>query len=1021
MNKRTSICLKQKMALLCMLFFMSALAAFAQNFTANGVITDSSTKETLPGVSVTVRGTTIGTISDPDGKFSLSVPQNGTLVFSYLGYKTFEIKASNGTGNISLEPLSFAIDDVVVVGIRMRKSDLTGAVGSISKEQLQEIPTTDLTTAMQGKVPGLNISRTNAAPGSDISMKIRGTNSISYGTNPVFVIDGIVAEEGLRLINPDEIASIEVLKDASSTALYGSKASNGVVVITTKKGQKGEGKVSYSGFVTTSRYQDRLKTLDAFETMNLRKDAYANAFMDSNPNADRNAYINDFIFGTDKVFSPEELENGKNNRTSDWIDELTRTGIEQNHALNFSGGSDNSTYFLGFSYSNNEGILQKSSYERFNGRINFETKVKPWLKVGTNTSVSRGTKNRLDDNAYETALLGNRLQTIDTDRLYMYFQGVAQMGMYNPILTKSIDSKEIHDRVLTANYIEVNPIKNLYVRSTFSADIYNKQDSKYIPSYVGQSIRDNKNGEGWQWRGQTKYYQWDNSASYEKTFAEKHRIFGLLSSSISKSRSNNISMSGYNYPTDALGYKNMGMASDKEKNNMSSDYKTNTLVSVIARANYSYEYKYLLTATVRRDGSSKFATENKWGTFPSVSAAWTISEEAFMKKADWLNLLKLRVGYGILGNQNIPEYGYLTIYSPTYNNGVIGFVPEDGRFGNSNIKWEKQKQWNLGLDATVWNDRISMSVDVFSMTNSDLLMKMSMWPSFGYSYQIANVAELENKGIEFSFNALLVKSKDFKWNVSGNIAHDKNKITKLYGGVDVLWNGGNTMSRDGNLFVGNPLNTIYGFQVDRLAQESDMAMVNGWTSIYNNLVVKPGDMLPVDLDGDGKITAENDMKILGNTNPKFYGGFSTNLNYKQLTLDAVFVYSYGAKKTDWVYERTMDGTATIGPAHEEMLKRWTPENTNTSIPRAYRGDGKSRFGYGNTSYGLMDASFLRCAALTLTYNFPRELVGKAFEQLSVNASGNNLFLVTPYKGYDPESGQGYPLTRSFTFGLNLTF
>lgn len=1021
MNKKTSICFKERIALICMLLFMFSFAAFAQNFTAKGVITDSSNKETLPGVSITVRGTTQGTISDMEGRYSLSVPENGTLVFSYLGYKTLEIKASGNVGNVSLEALSIAIDDVIVVGTRMRKSDLTGAVSAISKEQLQEVPTTDLTVAMQGKVPGLNITRNNASPGSDISMKIRGTNSISYGTNPVFVIDGIVAEEGLRLMNPDEIASIEVLKDASSTALYGSKASNGVIVITTKKGRKGEGKVSYSGFITTSKFQNRFKMLNSYDTMNLRADAYANAYMDDHPNADRNAYLNDYVFGTDRVFSPEELDNGRNNRTSNWIDELTRTGIEQNHSLNFSGGSDKSTYFLGFSYSSNDGILDNSSYERFNGRVNLETQVKSWLKVGTNTSVSRGTKNRLDDNAYETAVLGNRMQTIDTDRLYMYFQGVAQMGMYNPILTKSIESQEVHDRVLTANYIEANPLKNLYLRTTFSADIYNKQDSKYIPSYVGQSIRDNKNGEGWQWRGQTLYWQWDNSVSYEKTFNKKHRVFGLLSSSVSKSKSNNIEMSGYNYPTDALGYKNMGMASDKEKNSMGSDYKTNTLVSLIARVNYSYEYKYLLTATVRRDGSSKFGPGNQWGTFPSVSAAWTMSEESFLKNTEWLNLLKLRVGYGILGNQNIPEYGYLTIYSPTYNNGVIGFVPEDGRFGNSNIRWEKQKQWNFGVDATLWDDRISMSADMFFTKNSDLLMKMSMWPSFGYNYQIANVAELENKGVEFNINALLVKSKDFRWNVSANIAHDKNKITKLFDGVDVLWNGGNTMSRDGNLFVGQPLNTIYGFQVDRLAQESDMAMVNGWTSIYNNLVVKPGDLLPVDLDGDGKITSENDMKVLANTNPDFYGGFSTNLSYKQLALDAAFVYSYGAEKTDWIYERTMDGTATIGPAHEEMLKRWTPENTNTRIPRAYRGDGKSRFGYGNTSYGLMDASFLRCAALTLTYNFPKSLVGKAFDHLSVNTSVNNLFIVTPYKGYDPESGQGYPLTRSFTFGLNLTF
>lgn len=1022
MHQSKNVNLKQKLVPFMVLFFMAGGILFAQNVAVTGTVTDVETKETLPGVSITVKGTNNGVLTDMDGKFSINVNSKATLTITYLGYETKEMTVSNPVMNIQLQPQSFDIGEVVVVGTRMRKSDLTGAIGGISEEQLKEVPTTDLTTAMQGKVPGLNVSRNKAAPGEDISIKVRGTNSISYGTNPVFVVDGIVAEEGLRLIDPNDIASIEVLKDASSTALYGSKASNGVIVITTKKGRKGEGKVNYSGFVTFSNYQNKLKTLDARDMMNLRIDAYANGYMDTHPNANRQEYINENILGTTKVFSAEELENGQNNRTSNWIDEITRTGIEQSHSVNFSGGTDISNYYVGFSYSNNEGVLDKSSYERLNGRVNFEIDVKPWLKIGTNTSVSRGTKNRIDDNAYETALLGNKMQTIDTERLYMYYQGVAQMGSYNPILTKDIDSKEIHDRVLTNNFVEINPIEKLYIRTSLAADIYNKQDNKYIPSYVGQSIRDNKNGEGWQWRGQTKYYQWDNSISYEKIFNKDHRLFGLASTSISKTRSNNISMSGYNYPSDHLGYQNMGMASDKEKNNISSEYKTNTLMSYIARANYSYKYKYQLTATIRRDGSSKFADGHKWGTFPSVSAAWTMSEEDFMKtkNLEWINLLKFRAGYGTLGNQNIPEYSYTTIYSPGFVNNEIKLDPDDGRYGNNNITWEKQKQLNLGLDATVWDDRITLAFDYFSMTNSNLLMKMSYWPSFGYSYQVANVAELENKGVEFSITAQLVRSKDWNWSVSGNIAHDKNKIKKLYGGVDVLWKDGNTKSRDGNLFVGESLNTVYGYQTDRLAQEADMGMVNGWTSIIDGKVVKPGDLLPVDINGDNKITAEDDMVVLGKTDPKFYGGFSTSLRYRDFNFDAVFTYSYGAKKYDWIYERLLTD-ATISPAHEDMLNRWTPENTNTDIARAYHGDGQSRFSYGETSAGLLDASFLRCATMSLSYRLPKSLIGKYFDNISLMASGNNLFIITPYKGYDPESGQGYPLTRSFTFGLNVSF
>ncbi len=1008
-----------------MFTFLSLVAfsfSYAQENKVTGKVLDSQTKESLIGAVVMVKGTSNGTITDMDGYFSINAEIGDILTVTYVGYEAKEVTANSTVLNISLESKAEELDEVIVVGVRMKKSDLTGSVGNISSKQLQEVPTTDLLSTMQGRVPGLKISLSDATPGSDVTVRVRGNNSIHYGQAPVYVIDGVIVEEGLRMVNPDEIESVEVLKDASSTALYGSRASNGVIVITTKKGKKGEGKVNYRGFVTISSYQDKMKTLNSRQLLDLRTDAYANAYMDHNPTANREEYIKNYIWGTDKIFSEMELRNGMANNTSDWIDQLTRTGIEQNHALSFSGASDKDNYYIGFTYSKTDGVLKKSSYERMGGRINYERYIKPWLKVGTNTSISRGVKGKLDGNAYDTAMRGNRMQDIDTEKLYMYYQGTAQMGQYNPILTLDIDGKETHDRVLSTNYIEINPfIENLYIRTSLSADIYNKQDYTYVPSYVGQSVRDNHQGSAWHWRGQTKYYQWDNSISYETTISQKHRLFGMLSSSMSKNRTNNIDLSGKEFPTDMLGAMNVGMAQNKDNISIGSSYRTNTLMSFIARANYTYDNKYLLTATIRTDGSSKFAKDNRWGSFPSFSAAWVVSEEKFMSGTrNWLDQLKLRIGYGVLGNQAIPLYSYMFTYDPSLVINETAFVPSDNKTGNPDIKWEKQKQINIGIDGAFFNDRLSFSLDYFHIKNTDLLMDMSYWPSHGYDKTVANVGELENQGVEFSFNARILETKDLSFSIAGNIAKDKNKIKKLAGGVQQLFNGGNVQSREGNLFVGHSLNSLWAYQVDRLAQQSDMDLVNSWSYIQDDRIVRPGDLLPVDINNDGKIDTD-DMKVFGNTDPNFYGGFSTNFRYKDFSLDAVFTYSYGAKRLSGMYEAFMDGTATGSPAHKDMLNRWTPENTNTSIPRAFRGDGESRFGYGNTTYGLLNASFLRLSSLGISYNLGNLIKLPFIDQISINAAANNLFVITPYKGYDPESGEGYPMTRSFTFGVNVSF
>ncbi|MFV0468604.1 MAG: SusC/RagA family TonB-linked outer membrane protein [Dysgonomonas sp.] len=1018
----TNIMGKKSIGLLLLLLF--SISAFSQNIDVKGTVSDSQTKERLIGVTVVVKGSSNGVTTDADGNFAISVAKNSTLVFSYLGYDPREIVVSSNSIQLELRPQSFELENIVVVGTRMKKSDLTGAVSGITDTQLKEVPTSDLSTAMQGKVPGLFVSRTSASPGGDITVKVRGINSINYGQEPLYIVDGMVVEQGLKLINPDDVESIEVLKDASSTALYGSRASNGVIVITTKKGKKGEGKVNYSGFITVSKYQDRLKRLDSNQLYNLRIDAYANAYMDANPGADRQSYIDNVLLGASSVvgsiFSEEELYNGQNNLTSNWLDDILRTGFSQNHAVNISGSDDNTSYYLGFNYSKEEGILKNSDYERFGGKINLDRKVKPWLRIGTNTILSRGIRDILEGDAYNIAFRGNPLQTKDTERYYMYWQGVAQMGDYNPLLSLDIERQQIHDRVLSSNYIEVNPIKDMFIRTTLALDIFNKQDNSYTPSYVGQSVRDNYNGVAWQWRSQDMSWQWDNSVSYEKTFNEKHRIFGLLSSSISRKKYNELQVQGFGFPFDNLGYHDIGSAGNKTANTMSSYFSTYTLASFIGRINYSYEHKYYLTATARRDGSSRFASDNQWGTFPSFSAAWNMKEENFMEKATWLDQLKLRAGFGFVGNQAIPDYSYLTIYNSIITGESVGLTPADRRYGNENVRWEKQKSWNFGVDATFLNNRISITADAFHVTNSDLLMSMNYYPSFGFDYSVANVAELENQGLEFSVNALVVDTKDFKWNVSGNIAHDRNKIKSLYNGLSVIWNGGSVRNRDGQLFVGQSLNSIYSLKFGKIAQESDMDYVNSLTSIADGKIIRPGDYLPVDVDGDGAISYEKDMVIIGKKDPKFYGGFTSNFSYKDFSFEAAFTYSYGAKKFSGVYESLMSASGT-SVASIDMLDRWTPEHTNTDVPRAFASIGQNRFSLSELSNSVQDASFLRCAAMTLSYNVPKNFIGAFFNNIKVYATAGNLFLITPYKGYDPEAGEDYPLTSSYTLGVNLSF
>ena len=463
------------MAVACV---MLSAAGYAQA-SISGVVTDGSTSEPLPGVAVMERGTSNAVLTDLDGRYNLKVKDGASVEFQFLGYKNHVIEnVKAGTYNVAMETESEVLDDVIVLGTRMSKSDLTGAIGSLSEKQLKEIPSSSFTQSMQGKVAGVFVN-SSARPGDAPTIKVRGTNSINYGQDPIYVIDGIVVDEGLNNINPDDIASIEVLKDASSKAIYGYRAANGVILVTTKKGRKGEGKITYDGWVGFQSYDEgNMKMFGSRDLFNLRYDAWLNQYLTANPNAsdaDIQNYINNTILasgGANTAFSEEELYNGQNDITSDWVDPITRTGIQHNHSLSFSGGTDKTTYYLGVSYTNQQGIIINSDYERFSGKINVEQEVKPWLKIGTNTTLSRAVTNTQEDNLYTRCVTANPMQTID-DRDYMYWRG-GHDSSGNPLKLMDVRREQIHDRVLSSNYINVNPIEGLNLRESV------QQETSYL-------------------------------------------------------------------------------------------------------------------------------------------------------------------------------------------------------------------------------------------------------------------------------------------------------------------------------------------------------------------------------------------------------------------------------------------------------------------------------------------------------------------------------------------------------------
>jgi TonB-linked SusC/RagA family outer membrane protein len=870
---------------------------------------------------------------------------------------------------------------------------------------------------MQGRIAGVYVQQ-SPAPGQSGTIRIRGNNSLNFGGNPIFVIDGLITDTNFENINPNDIASVDVLKDASATALYGSRAANGVVVITTKKGSRtGEAKIQYDTWTGVSDFAKTIPLMNGQQLFDLRVDAYTNRYMDENPGADRQAYINQITNDGSTVFAQYELDSYRAGKSYNWLDQVTRSGFQTNHNLSFSGGGEKGTYFVSFNYTNQDGLLKNSDFKRYNAKINLTQDLRSWLQFGTNTTFSRSETNYQEGSAFGVALGANPLLPIDSKATYLRYGDTPDTNLYNPIISLDIINSSQRNRLTSSNYLSAKPINGLEIRTTLSTDITDQANFDYVPSYTGQSIRNSMDGEAHHYRYAQLNYQWDNTISYNKVFGGKHDVGIMGGFTALQNSDNSTDVRARGFVSDDMTYMALSGAYQKDNFQLGSNFTDYTTQSFFARANYTYDGKYNLTGTIRRDGSSKFGPNDRWGTFPSVAASWDIAKESFLSGSEKLNQLKLRVGYGIVGNQNISPYRYYNLYNAQVSNNSGTYV-SDLYADNPNLRWERQKQFNVGLDAGAFNNRLTVSANYFHINNDNLLMIRNMPVSSGYKYKLENIGATENKGIEFQVSGDIIRNEDFKWNVSANISSAKNKVTKLFGDATEIYSLGgysnNEIQRTGNFFLGESVNTVYVFQYDGIAQQGD-----DLTSVdYGSRTVQPGDIKIKDRNGDGVIN-DSDRYVVGDLNPDYYGGFSTDFSYKGFSLNAVFAYSIGGKRPSSTYESYMNSGG-MSAAHTDLLDRWTPENTNTDIPRAYYGGG--RYTLGETDKAIQDASFLRLNALTLAYTLPTDVTEKVYlKNVRFYVTGSNLFLITKYKGYDPEGGDSYPNSRMIAMGLNVTF
>jgi TonB-linked SusC/RagA family outer membrane protein len=978
--------------------------AVGQQKAVSGKVTDSS-GASLPGVTVVVKGTTSGTITGVDGSYSFAnIPSDAVLQFSFVGMKTQETTVSGkSTINIVMQEETVGIEEVVAIGYgTVKKSDLTGAVASIKPENANFSANTSVMQAIQGSVPGLNIGATTKA-GEDPSLLIRGQNSLSAGQTPLIVLDGVIFSGSISTINPGDIEQIDVLKDASSAAVYGSRSANGVIIITTKKGTTEKPTFNFNAYTGVQQVSHKIqmaggekyiqKILDYREAIGLEHDP-ANI---------------------EKYLQTLEVENYRNNTTIDWFDLVTRTAPISQYELSVSGKTKRTNYFLSGAYTKQQGIIIGDDFKRTTVRANFSNDITDWLTIGMNAMYSfrdfSGASLLFSGSYFLAATYGSPYATLyankETGELNFYPQ--TDQIIINPLLNRNIIDEETNDDFVGTFYtdIKIPGIKGLKLHVDYTSKLWFYKHNYFQGSNTDEGSKA-PNGIATKVDSENRVWSINNILSYTRQFND-HAIDATLLFTREGSESWSTTNTSKNFPTQVLTWNAMELGAVKNVDTSASDSHNE---GFMARLNYSFKSKYLLTATFRRDGFSGFAVGNKYANFPSASLGWVISQENFAKPVIWLNYLKLRLSYGINGNQALGSYGSLARLSTlNYVFGsqtAVGFTPS--AMANNALKWEKQTSLNLGLNFAVLDNRVSGEIDVYKGATTDLLVTRSLPTTTGYSSVWTNLGRLENKGIELSINSRNISTRDFQWETKFSFSLNRNKIAELYGN-DNDGDGKEDDDLSNSWFIGKSYGAIYDYTANGIYQLDD-EIPTGW---------KAGTFRVKEMDGVEGITPD-DRSIVGYSLPNYRFGIYNELKYNGLSLSFMINSIQGGGKNNYyvmgnneAYIATLPNQLNI-PADMDY---WTPTNPSNKYPRL---DYSAKY----TPHIYEDRSFVRLQDVTIAYDFKKSILSQwGVNFLKVYLSGKNLYTWTKFTGWDPETGtkimSGYPLSRSFVAGLNINF
>ena len=1048
---------KMKSRLLLLAFIlMVPIGVFAQNITVKGNVTDSE-GEPIIGATVMEKGKSQnGVITDLDGNFTLNVSGKGKkIVITYIGMKTEEVDAVTGkTLKIVLKDDSQTLDEVVVVGYgTMKKSDLTGSVASVAAKDIEGYQTSSVAGALGGQIAGVQITSTDGTPGAGFNISIRGVGTLTGDASPLYIVDGFEVSDIDYLSNSD-IESIEVLKDASSSAIYGARAANGVVLITTKSAKVGKTTVTYNGSATYRKISKTLDLLSPYEFARLQGDIdpkYKDTYYKEGDETEGVPYkyqtLDDYI-GVAGV---------------DWQGETFNPTWSQDHNVTIMGGTDNTKYNGSLSRYVENGIFKNSGFDKTTAKFRLDQKINK--KVSFNLTVNYAMTNRkgvgTSGDSGRFNMLAQILSARPTGGLKMTNEELLEsaidpemlssgesLAQVNPVKQAESVTNEKRAEMWSANAsVNWQIIKGLTFKTSGS---YNTTNNRTDIFYRDGSKEAYRNGEKPYGRTQMgRDVRWTNTNTLTwKDKVKKHNYDVMLAHEVSFRSSEYLLGEAMDFPFDNLGNNNLGLGATPSKVN--TDYYDKTLLSFFARANYNYDNRYLLTATVRTDGSTVFSQKNKWGFFPSFSAAWRVSEEAFMKDLKWISNFKVRFGWGIVGNDRISNYLSLDMYSNIKygigNNTVTVLTPK--QLKNSNLKWEGSSSVNLGVDLGFLDNRLNVTADFFIKNTKDLLLAQSLAQATGFTSQWQNIGKIQNRGIELSITSTNIQTKDFTWNTNFNISFIRNELKALADGASHMYArsgfDSNFTGYDYIAKVGESLGLIYGYEFDGVYQYDDfytdtdgkLVLKPGVTqnSRYSTGVkgepngARPGAVKYKDQDGDGDITTK-DRTVIGNAMPKWFGGITNTFEYKGFDLSFMFQFNYGND----IYNATRLYATQTRSGRRNMLAevadRWTPTNASNSVPstKGYiTNDVYSRF--------VEDGSFLRLKNLTLGYTLPKKWTNKFHaSRLRVYVTGQNLFCLNNYSGYDPEVNSlnnpmmpgldwgAYPKSRVFTVGLDLQF